>query len=612
MRKKDGTILVLLLILISTGFVLFSCKQQNQHNDITPKQEIEDTVLAQVDTFYHFIKDTFQPAVARDKTGQKSLQEYFLKARILFKKFEWAAAYFMGTTTLQINGPPVQEVEDADLLNPALTWAVDPAGLQVIEEYLFPQYDTAQKEALLKQLNLLQSNCKIYKAYFKKHPLSDWRILDAAKLEVFRILTLGIIGYDNPLTLNSMNESATSLKSLKNVLKHYTQKEKDSGLTRQIDSAINYLEGNTDFNTFNRAAFITGYGNKISTGITELEQQLKLPKIKYNRLLRQDAKTLFDTNAFNVNAFAPGPKYYMTEKKVALGKKLFYDVSLSGTGRSCASCHQPDKAFTDGLIKNTNIHNRKKLLDRNTPTLINAALQSNYFYDMRVLTLEDQVRDVIENKVEMGSALQDVVQRISQNKTYRKLFSEAFPENKQTAIDTFEVMNVLASYVRSLTELNSRFDQYMWGDTTALNEQEIKGFNLFMGKAKCATCHFMPLFNGMTPPKYIASQAEVIGVPASLNDTVIDPDLGWYNIIGVESYKHAFKTPTVRNIDRTAPYMHNGLYDSLEQVMDFYNNGGGAGMGLKIGNQTLSEDSLHLTKKEMHEVIAFMRSLNSR
>jgi len=302
----------------------------------------------------------------------------------------------------------------------------------------------------------------------------------------------------------------------------------------------------------------------------------------------------------------------MTREKVALGKRLFYDASLSGTGtRSCASCHQPGKAFTDGLVKNTSIHG-KKLLDRNTPTLINAALQSNLFYDMRVLTLEDQVSDVVHNKAEMGSSLQEVVRRLRKNKAYRKLFSAAFPAKKETGIDTFEVMNAIASYVRSLTELNSRFDQYMQGDQTALTPGEINGFNLFMGKAKCATCHFMPLFNGITPPKYIVSDAEVIGVPASLTDTVIDPDLGWYNIIGVPSYKHAFKTPTVRNIDRTSPYMHNGVYTTLEQVMDFYNNGGGAGMGLSLSNQTLQEDSLHLTEKEIHDVIAFMKSLDSR
>src|SRR5690606_30564952 len=135
----------------------------------------------------------------------------------------------------------------------------------------------------------------------------------------------------------------------------------------------------------------------------------------------------------------------------------------------------------------------------------------------------------------------------------------------------FQVANALASYVRSLAKPNSRFDQYMRGDDGALTDEEVDGFNLFMGKAKCATCHFVPLFNGITPPKYTESEAEVIGVPKSLTDSIVDPDNGWYDVIGTDSYRHAFKTPTVRNVDRTAPYMHNGVYETLEDVMEFYN-----------------------------------------
>lgn len=610
MRKNTGKILILSMTIAALG--LFACEQKNQSKVITSEQEIQDTIVAQVDTFYTFIKNTFQPAVEGGESSPQKLQQLFLQARIFFKKFEWAAEYFMGATTQLVNGPPVQEVENADLLDPALMQGLDPSGLQVIEELLYPGYDTTQKEALIQQLNLLQSNCKIYKAYFTNHLIADWRVLDAARLEVFRVLTLGITGYDNPLTLNSMEESAVSLESLQKVLVHFARGEQDAGLIRQLNAAIDYLRENQDFNSFSRAEFITSYGNHISAGITGLGQQLKFSNIKYNRLLRQDAKTLFDSAAFNVNAFAPGPEYYVTGKKIGLGEKLFYDASLSGTGtRSCASCHQPDKAFTDGLAKNISIHG-KSMLDRNTPTLINAALQSNLFYDMRTLTLEDQVRDVVGNKAEMDGSLQEVVQRLQQDKAYRELFSAAFPEKKQTVIDSFEVMNAIASYVRSLTALNSRFDEYMQGDTKALTREELKGFNLFMGKAKCATCHFMPLFNGITPPKYIVNDVEVIGVPAASTDTVIDSDLGWYNINGVPAYKHAFKTPTVRNAGRTAPYMHNGVYATLEEVMDFYNNGGGAGMGLNLNNQTLPADSLHLSEKEMHEIIAFIKSLDSR
>lgn len=610
MRKNTGKISVLLLAI---GWVVcFSCNQKNSTQGTSPERKIGDTVLSQVTAFHRFVADSFLPAVSGGKTNEKDLQRLFLETRLLFKKFEWAAEYFLGATTLMVNGPPVQEVENADLLDPSLARGLDPSGLQVMEELLFPRYDETQKNLLIKQLRLLLSNCEIYQAYFRDHSLSDWRILDATRIEIFRILTLGITGFDNPLTLNSMQESSVSLESLHQVLAHYIRKKKDSGLLKQINNATHYLQKNTNFNTFNRAVFITEYGNKISAGITQLEQHIDRQHVRYNRMLRQDAETLFDSAAFNVDAFAPGPEYFATEQKIALGKRLFYDASLSGPGtRSCASCHQANKAFTDGLVKNMNIHGTKPI-ERNTPTLINAALQSNLFYDMRALTLEDQVHDVIDNKTEMGGSLLKTVKHLQQNPSYRNLFAAAYPENKTNIIDTFEVMNAIASYVRSLTRLNSRFDEYMRGNKEALTPTEINGFNLFMGKAKCATCHYMPLFNGMLPPKYILSDAEVIGVPASPTDTVIDGDLGWYDIVGVPFFKYAFKTPSLRNIDQTAPYMHNGVYATLEQVMCFYNNGGGIGIGIKLSNQTLSQDSLHLTERETNDIIAFMKSLDSR
>src|SRR5699024_6985745 len=113
----------------------------------------------------------------------------------------------------------------------------------------------------------------------------------------------------------------------------------------------------------------------------------------------------------------------------------------------------------------------------------------NYFYDMRALTLEQQAHDVIEDPKEMDGSLKIIVNHLRKDSTYIKLFSSAFPKWDGPAIDSSKVLNALASYVRSLTKLNSRFDQYMRGDSTALTPKEIKGFNLFMGKAKCATCH---------------------------------------------------------------------------------------------------------------------------
>src|SRR5699024_426441 len=175
------------------------------------------------------------------------------------------------------------------------------------------------------------------------------------------------------------------------------------------------------------------------------------------------------------------------------------------------------------MAKNLSLRDKEVFLPRNTPTLLNIALQSNYFWDMRSLTLEEQTLDVIQEKDEMDGNLEEIASYLNGNPEYRSLFKKAFPSDETDEIEIYQMANALASYIRSLTKLNSRFDEYMRGDKNALSKEEVDGFNLFMGKAKCATCHFVPLFNGSVPPKYMETEAEVIGVPLSITDSIIDP-----------------------------------------------------------------------------------------
>jgi len=592
-------------LIMAAGYIFFSCDSPTATTP-PPEKAIAQTLLQQVDSFSALCK-TLQTRVENTAAGQDQLQQLLLQTRVAYKNFEWAAEYFEPAVARFVNGPPVQEVELSGQV-------FEPAGLQVMEAWLFPQYDTTRKKSLLEQLKILQSACSKFKTHFGNIDLFDWQVFDATRLEVFRIMTLGITGFDNPLTLQSMKESAASLESMKKVLAHYTMMAHDTkdGPGEKFEAAGSYLTTHTDFNSFNRAEFITAYCNPLTTSLAQLEKKLNIHVIRYNRLLNQDAATLFDTNAFNVNAYVPDYTSFVTDKKVALGKLLFSDPGLSGTGtRSCQTCHQPEKAFTDGLVKNTVLGDHT-LLERNTPTLLNAALQPSQFYDLRVKTLEDQSLTVVQNKVEMHGSMQLSVKRLWQDSAYRRMFSAAFPKKDRDGIDTLEIMNAIGSYVRTLTSLNSRFDTYMRGDKTAMSTDEINGFNLFMGKAKCATCHYMPLFNGVFPPRFTKIESEVIGVPRSATQKDIDPDLGRFNIVKVESFRHSFKTPTLRNAARTAPYMHNGVFTTLQQVMDFYNRGGGKGLGLKIDNQTSPFDKLDLTEKERNDIIAFMKTLDSR
>ncbi len=583
------------------GWLFLSCRQTPPPSE----KSIAQIIGKQVDSFAGLCT-RLRAAVESDSASEQQIKDLFLQLRLAYKRFEWAAEYFVPATSSLVNGPPVQEVEMPEIR------IIEPAGLQVMEGLIFPKYDVQRKKELIVQLNLLKLDCDRYKTFFGNIDIFDWQVFDATKLEIFRLMTLGITGFDNPLTLKSMPETMASLESMQQVFSQYNENNVADYLERLLESAIIFCRINPDFNSFNRMEFIIRYGNPVTSEITSLEEKLKIHIIRYNRLLNQDAKTLFDTGAFNVNAYAPDHSSFTSDRKIALGKRLFSDPILSGTGkRSCQSCHQPERAFTDGLVRNT-IIDRNVLLERNTPTLINAALQPALFYDLRVNSLEDQSLAVVQSSREMHGSMILSVQLLWKDKIYRQQFLDAFPYEDKNSIDTFEVMNAIGSYIRSLVYLNSRFDEYMRGSNSAMNRDEINGFNLFMGKAKCATCHFMPLFSGVFPPRFIKMEMEVIGVPGKRGENKIDPDEGRYGIVKVESQRHAFKIPTVRNASLTAPYMHNGVFSTLDQVVDFYNKGGGAGLGIHLANQTLPTDTLGLTVKETNEIIAFIKTLDSK
>jgi len=230
--------------------------------------------------------------------------------------------------------------------------------------------------------------------------------------------------------------------------------------------------------------------------------------------------------------------------------------------------------------------------------------------DSRADILENQLGEVVHNAEEMKGSLKTSVVDLKNSLQYSQLFKKAYPEEKEP-VNTFTIANAISSYVRSLQSFNSRFDQFIRGNESKLSSAEKKGFNLFAGKAKCATCHFIPLFNGVTPPFFNETESEVLGVPQTKDKKkpVLDPDEGKFNFTKASIHKYAFKTPTLRNIELTSPYMHNGVYSTLEEVMEFYNNGGGKGLKIAPPNQTLPFDKLNLSKKEINDIIAFMKTL---
>ncbi|MET4106124.1 cytochrome c peroxidase [Hymenobacter sp. UYP22] len=580
----------------------------------TPAQRVQQHVAQELARLQHQVQQQLLPQ-ARRGASPDSLRRSFRQARLLYKRVEPFTEYYMPGTARLLNGPPVGEVEVAENKD------FEPGGLQVIESLLYPEYDPANRAELEREVRALHREISNARTRWQVQELSDAHVFDVLRLQVFRVVSLGITGFDTPLSPTAtFPETAAALAALQPLLAHYepagsapdSVRQAYGAAQRQLARAAQYARQHPDFNNFDRLAFLTAHANPLGRALLACQVQLGIRPFEEVRALRPDAATLFDSAAFNPDFYAPTTRHYRTEVRIALGRQLFQDPVLSGPGgRSCASCHQPEKAFTDGLAKNATL-TPGGLVRRNTPTILNAALQAGQFYDLRSTTLENQAVDVVGNPDEMHGSLETAARRLQGRPEYVRQFRRAFPGSEvgvEPRITPVQIQTALAAYERSLIRLNSRFDQYVRGQREVLSKEEIRGFNVFMGAGKCGTCHFAPLFNGTVPPGFTEAESEVLGVPAAPGSRRLDADQGRYAQVQLPQLRHSFKIPTVRNAALTAPYMHNGAYRTLEQVIEFYNEGGGSGLGLHVPNQTLPADKLHLSAADQRALKAFLLAL---
>ena len=387
------------------------------------------------------------------------------------------------------------------------------------------------------------------------------QLIELARLEVARVSTLGIAGFDTPLSGDAMTEAAIALDGVRELFADAgpgfwnslapARRLFDASLVR----AAVYLRAHPDFDSFNRLAFITEYAAPVTQALDQIRKQASTVPVRIPRAWRASSSSVFDTDAFDVRAYAPTTAPRSSRELIELGRRLFFDVRLSGTGaRSCASCHNPATAFQDGLVRASSIRPDAPRVARNTPTLINAALAPAQFVDERSVTLEDQVLEVLRSPAEMASSAEQAAAALSRRLVDARDVRSRVPRRRHR-FPPLRVRQSLAAFVRSLVSLDSRFDRAVrpGGDTTLLDDDEKRGFTLFMGKAKCGTCHFAPLFNGTSPPLYMSSDLEVIGTPISPSSpTDVDPDSGRARIDHLPLHLRAFKTPSSaeRDADR--------------------------------------------------------------
>ncbi len=312
-------------------------------------------------------------------------------------------------------------------------------------------------------------------------------------------------------------------------------------------------------------------------------------------------------------------KNFKTEK-IALGEKLYFDKRLSVDGTvSCASCHDPAAAFAS---KDTvAIGVRSKAGTRNVPTILNAKFGVTFFWDGRASTLEEQVKQPLLNPSEMGLENEAaLVHRLSSIPEYQKQFRRLFPSEGIT-LET--VAKALAAYERTLISNNSPFDRFIKGDQNAITENQKSGWLLFKGKAKCIECHTFsasaPLFTdsrfyntgiALRDQNFekLSQQIEVVKNvhTSSLAHEPEFSELGRFLVTNDRKDMGAFKTPTLRDVELTGPYMHNGSLRTLLDVVRFYNQGG-------QNNPNLDKKihPLDLNEKEINELVEFLRALTS-
>lgn len=316
--------------------------------------------------------------------------------------------------------------------------------------------------------------------------------------------------------------------------------------------------------------------------------------------LYQQYESLQDIGVGGLKTSLPQVRDGFSPQQIDLGRYLFFDPVLSADGSiSCASCHDPKKGFGDGRAQALGIHG--SLLNRSSPSLWNVAYLRKFFWDARASSLEEQMQGPLYAANEMGNTPENLLATLNSIPVYRRLFADAFPmRSENDSIQLHEIYTSIAGFETSLISLNSKYDRYAHGFPDALNEHEIEGLNIFRSfVARCAECH--------TPPLFSNQQIAVIGSPEPEGNP-FDP--GAEITFKDSTRRGGFKVPSLRNIEKTAPYMHSGKFETLRETAEFYTKGRGHAVP---ENEKLF---LHwhiwepqLTDQELDRLVDFLKAL---
>ena len=547
-------------------------------------------------------------------------EEIFL-ARAKMKALDFWFRYLEPISYKKINGPLPVEWETEVFEKFEKPYKREAAGLTLALLYL--EEPDSKKDSLLRLIELSRTASKLYSKDSITSELETYHhFFLCNRLFLLNLSAIYTTGFECPDTTKIIPELQMMLSEVATIYTTFNESFPETVLSmeylRLYGNALKFVSNQSPiYSTFDHFTFLKEYVNPLFSLNQQFILQYKVvSKSNVDYSLNKKSSSIFSKTLYNAQN-SKGVFIRVKDEEVlaeinAIGKLLFYDPILSGNNlRSCASCHKPTEYFTDTSKLRSLQFNKKDFLDRNTPSLINANYNHLLMLDGKHISLQNQTKDVISTAIEMGSKEKEVVEKVLSCKEYKRAFDKFLkytPQEKEITID--HITSAITLYYTKFSNYSAPFDEAM-NNRIQVEPVVKEGFNLFMSKAQCATCHFVPQFNGVKPP-YTNSEFEVIGVPASDNPKKLSADKGRYNINPAEETLNAFRTGSIRNAEFTSPYMHNGSFKTLHQVVNFYNEGGGVGKGFDVPNQTLTADSLKLTKVEIDKIVLFVKSLNER
>lgn len=587
------------------------------------KKEYKSLYSTTLDDFKHEqnrLYDIIKNADLGKEEDRARIKEQIGVSRVKLKSIDFWLRYLEPIAYRRINGPlPVEwETEVFEKFEPP--YRRDGGGLILAELSL--EEDPANKEALLSFVDSSLTGIKTFEADSITTQLNSFHhFFLANRLYILNLAALYTTGFECPDTSSIIPELRSMMTAIKKVYTNFNTEFSSTLLSADYlamyDKTIDFVSQQPQqFSLFDHFTFIRDYINPLFGMNQQFINSYGVQTINFNDYsLNNTVNSIFDKRLYE-SQHTKGIFSFVEDENVLaeikhIGKLLFYDPILSGNNkRSCASCHKPTEFFTDTTQSTSPHFDQQQKLPRNTPTLINSVFNHLIMHDGKHISLQAQARDVITNPAEMNGDEKDVVKKVMSCKEYKdafKKFLKYTPEEKDVSLS--HIASALTFYYADFSDYYAPFDDAMNHKASVVSPEIKQGFNLFMSKAQCGTCHFVPQFNGIKPP-YISSEFEVLGVPADTGFKKLSPDKGRFDVNPAAEMMNAFRTGTVRNTTFTKPYMHNGVFSTLEEVIDFYDTGGGIGKKLPVANQTLASDSLKLSPVEKANLIAFIHSLN--